>query len=1090
MTGRELFASGRLDRRDAGDGTAAPAAGRRHPPRPSQWRAIRETGRHQLVAAGAGTGKTFTVVGKVLWLLGLEVEGERHPDPIRLRDLVAITYTNQAAADLKSKLREALRQAGRQDLANEVDLARIGTIHAFCGDVLRDFALRSQRSPFRRIWDEGESTAATGDAAREALLEALETDAVPGLDALLGDWSSSDIVGWVITLISESDRLATLRGRADELGAEERTLVALASLAEARLAERLEREAAVDFDRMVVWTRDLIRDEPSVRGALQRRIRALIIDEFQDVDPVQKEIAYMLAEPASGRTDTPRLMLVGDPKQSIYRFRRADVTVWREVERDFQEAGHGVVVPLEDNFRSVPQILGFVDSTVGRILDRPLNGIELQDYEVPYRRVEATRAPADEPAVEAILVPPQEGGRIRRTEEVRTIEAESIARRARELHRAGVPWGGMALLLRSWYALDIYRTALERAGIPVYALQGEGFLETREVVDMITALEAVRDPRDDRALFGFLRGPFVAVKDETLLRVARTAHRPYWPRLRGWYHDDDPAPEEGRLGGFAGDEAARLRRGLELLHRFTALRDRLPTDQLLDELLHQGGYLAHLALLGEDGKQRVANVRQFLQMAASAADTGLGDFLRTLRERRQRGDRAPEAPLYGENDDVLTITSVHSAKGLEWPVVFWADMARGSWTSYPDLLLGRGEIRLKRPDTHHEDQPKPYQELVDRNHREEDAEERRLWYVAATRAMDRLILTGLPQGKGLKKDTTAKQLALLLPDLLDAADGDKLEYRGGDGLTWELVARVASAEAEALDAGREAEETPASRPVRDADTLLRPRKPVAVPLGPARHSATEFLVHSRCPRRHWFRYIAGVQEPEPEATGAEILSAVRRGQIVHEVLERIHDEEELPGLLEVAIGRWDEHAPPPETDRGRQYREHLGEEIERVLSHPDYREIFEAHDAKRELGFARIARDGSAAVGRIDLAAPGQNGLRLLDVKTTQCDDDAIPDKVRQYTPQRDVYVTAAADIAGRPVNWFAFQFSAAGAHARQLYDDDARQRSRTAVHTMTAAIGAGDRSLTEHPEECWFCGYRRVGLCPGAAGAGKAAED
>lgn len=1075
MSGRELFVSGRLEkRRDEG----AAAATMRQSPRPSQWRAIRETGRHQLVAAGAGTGKTFTVVGKVLWLLGIETMGERHPDPIRLRDLVAITYTNQAAADLKGKLRQALRQSGRRDLANEVDLARIGTIHAFCGDVLRDFALRSRRGPFRRVWDEGEAAAAITDAARDALLEALERGTVPGLDALLGDWASGRVVDWVVALISVSDQLATLRQRLDELDGPERSLVELATVAERRLAEQLERESAIDFDRMVVWTRDMIRDEASVRAALQRRLRTLIIDEFQDVDPVQKEIAYLLAEPGSGRTDTPRLMLVGDPKQSIYRFRRADVTVWREVERDFEERGQGVVVPLEDNFRSVPPVLAFVDHTIGRILDRPLNGIGLQDFEVPYRRVAPTREAADEPAVEVILVPPRpDGDRIRRADDVRAIEAAAMARRARELHRSGVPWRHMAVLLRSWSPLDIYRSAFDGLGVPVYALQGEGFLETREVVDIITAAEAARDPRDDRALFGFLRGPFVGVKDETLLRLARDVHRPYWLRLRDGY--GVAAHGDAGLEGLGEDEAVRLRRGIALLERFVALRDRLPTAALLDELIREGGYMAHLALLGEDGKQRAANVRQFLQLAADAAELGLGDFLRTVRERRAREDRLPEAPLYGENDEVVTITSVHSAKGLEWPVVFWADLVRGAYHPYPDLLLSRGDMRLGRPDTHHKEQPGPWQDLVETIHAEETAEERRLWYVAATRARDRLILTGLPQGKGLKKDTTAKQIVMLMPGLLHAADGDRMSFGPDD--RWELMARVATAEAAAHDAGATAEQAVEPKPVRDAETLLRPRTPVSVPLGPARHSATEFLVHSRCPRRHWFRYVAAVPEPALDASEEELVSAVRRGQIVHEVLERIHDDEELPGLLEVAIGRWDDHAPPPDTGRGRQYREHLQQEIERVLQHPDYRELFDQTGARRELGFAYIPGSGAAALGRVDLAATGQDGLRLLDVKTTQCDADAVPDKVRQYAPQRDVYVTAAEAIAGRPVDWFAFQFSRAEAHVRHEYDDASREQSRAAFDAMAAAIGAGDNSLTEHPEECRFCGYRRVGLCPGA---------
>jgi hypothetical protein len=202
---------------------------------------------------------------------------------------------------------------------------------------------------------------------------------------------------------------------------------------------------------------------------------------------------------------------------------------------------------------------------------------------------------------------------------------------------------------------------------------------------------------------------------------------------------------------------------------------------------------------------------------------------------------------------------------------------------------------------------------------------------------------------------------------------------------------------------------------------------------------------------------------------------------VHEVLEHLDDEAQLPGLLEVAIGRWDEGAPPPDSDPGRRYRAHLRDEIERVLQHPDYRELFDRPEARRELGFAYVHADGVSALGSIDLAAPGPDGLRMLDVKTTQCDAGAVDAKAKQYAPQRDVYVTAAAAIAGQPVDWFAFQFSRAAAHVRQTLDEPARRLAAQAFEAAARNVGSVRADLTEHPEECWFCGYRRVRLCPGA---------
>src|SRR5690606_33292829 len=616
------------------------------------------------------------------------------------------------------------REAGLRRAAYEVDVARISTVHACCGELLRAFARRAGRAPARELLEEGAGIALAAEAVRETLLDAIEQRSVPGLDELLAVWSVGDVEQWLLQLVGEADRLRAIRVREDLTDAE-RTVADLAGLALARVEERLEARGAVDFDRMIVWTRDLLRDDPGIRRALQRRIRTLIVDEFQDVDPVQKEIAFLLAEPASGSSETTRLMLVGDPKQSIYRFRRADVTVWRSVEREFTERATGRVLALEESFRSVAPVLGFVDATIGQLLDKPLDGEAHQDFEVPYQAVRSRRSdgPSDL-AVEIVVVPPDDAGKLRRAEEVRAIEADAVAKRAAELAAEGVRAGEMAVLLPAWGALDRYQAALERAGLRTYALRAEGFYERREVVDMILALEAARDPRDDRALLGFLRSPFVGVTDETLLAIARGAQRPYWEWLSSVALDDDA-------------EAALLARGRELLAHYSALRDRVPAAELLAGLLEDSGYLAHLALLGEDGGQALANVRKFLRELRTRSHTSVGELLRAIREVRARGEPVGDERLHGADDDVVTLTTIHSAKGLEWRVVFWCDLVRARWEARGErFLLGRDELRIGDPDLRGEEQAPEWQALRERIRQEDEAEKRRLWYVAATRAKD------------------------------------------------------------------------------------------------------------------------------------------------------------------------------------------------------------------------------------------------------------------------------------------------------------------------------------------------------------------
>jgi len=177
----------------------------------AQLKVITSDGGHLLVAAGAGTGKTTTVVQALCRQLGVAITANgvvipAAPSPLSIEQVAAITYTNQAAADLKRKLRAALRGGGRADLAAEVDSARIGTIHGFCGDLLRDFALRAGARPARRVLEDGEARMVAHEAAHEALAAAIEQQDVSGLDALLTNRKLRTITEWIASAAQNADR--------------------------------------------------------------------------------------------------------------------------------------------------------------------------------------------------------------------------------------------------------------------------------------------------------------------------------------------------------------------------------------------------------------------------------------------------------------------------------------------------------------------------------------------------------------------------------------------------------------------------------------------------------------------------------------------------------------------------------------------------------------------------------------------------------------------------------------------------------------------------------------------------------------------
>jgi ATP-dependent helicase/nuclease subunit A len=1033
-------------------------------PTDEQWEAIRATDEHVLVSASAGTGKTYTVVKKILYLLGVTVRGKTCASPIDLDDIAAITFTNKAAAELKSKLRGALRGAGRRADAYRIDGARIGTIHTFCANILREFALRTGRAPSLQLVEEGESILLRGEAVRDALLEALEDERIPGLDSVVAEYSVEKIESYVRRLLDQGGQLETLIARAPDHEPRERALLQLAELAQRTLIDRLEDASRVDFDRMITWARDLIRDDATVRRTLQRRIRVLFIDEFQDVDPVQREIAYLLAQPDQSLPTTTRLALVGDAKQSIYRFRNADVTLWRSVERDFAESGwKGTrVVPLLANRRSVAPILAFVDQTVGSLLDRPTTeGGALQDFEVPYASMTPVRSELPFPKpIEIVTVPAQADGKMRPAEEVRRIEAAALANRAVELHeKSGVAWRDMAVLLCGWGAAETFDAALRSRGVPTYILRDEGFYSRLEVTDVLIALEAIRNPSDDRVLFGFLRSPFVGLQDESLLRIARQCGSPCWPDI-----------DRVNLGDAR--ERELLARGVALLRHLGAVRDRIPTAELIETLLAESGYLAHLELLGhEGGGQRIANLQKLARIARSMAEESVGDFLDMVARQREVEAREGEAQLYGPNEDVVTITSVHCAKGLDWRVVFWSDLIRTPRkVAKKDLLIARDRVML--PEL--EDDPTPeFTNYADLLNAEQRAESKRLWYVAATRAKDLLILPGVPLGSGNRiVDSPAHALLEVFPDLT----GKSVEYSASSGARFTAVVRMA--DASVIDDDGEVEELP---PIGDPASLATPFEPLTVPIGRRRHSATELLSLSRCPQRHWFRYVAGLREPPISRTGSkEHSSAIRRGLVVHDVLENYDEDVELGILLESAIGRWDPDAPPPEATRGAAYRRRLAGNIETILANEQYRSVFDRADARRELGFAYVRSGGESLEGKIDLVAPSAGGYDIVDVKTSECDADVAAIKARQYAPQRAAYSRAVEAISGRAVESFAFQFAGEGAHVGRATTDGDRAEDERRVDDLIQLARRGARDLTSFPAECEFCGYREAGWCAG----------
>ncbi len=792
------------------------------------------------VSAAAGAGKTSALVE----LLRRRLAGDGPEEPLAPRDVVAITFTERAGAELADRLgREladgarTLRSAGDGDGAARLEEAlrelpsmAVGTIHGWAASVLREHALEAGLDPDFAVLDEEGASELLGAASLEGAVAALDRggeaerrlatalggvralgaeaiallreratrglvgppEAVQGSDrdveaaredvlaaaadlagmaaaattptgqAALGALAArlaeltgagrlpdgarlaSATKGWR-TGKRDPPALSAARARFEEAAARlprveaEREAaplaLALASLVgdvERRYREAKDRAGVLDFDDLLLRVRDLLRDAPVLRSEMRARARALLVDEYQDVNGLQAEIFELLAgedAPGPAGTPLPLRVAVGDAKQSIYRFRGADVGVFAGLIGRLA-AGQGQVVHLRENHRSTGGIVDLVNALLSG--EEGGLGVPFGDED----RLRATRPGGDRPAAE--LLEDGEGGS---AEERRAREARAVAARIAELLAAGTPPGDVAILFRRLTHVGVFERALREAGIPVRVARGGGFFQAPEVRDLGELCAVVEEPGDEVAWAALLRSPLCSLSDATLFALAR--------RGLARLSRIDPAEAGAEIGLARSGEAPpgegdRLRRLLETWRELREGRGRLDAGETISLAVERLDVEAAL-LAGPDGERRAANVRKVVEIARRQAARGVpvGTFADRLRTLSRLPPREPEAD--GGDADAVSLLTVHQAKGLEWPVVLVPELGARPPTPArrPVLdeqgrvavpLLGDGGAAPAETDT--------TARVRAAASRAERAEGRRLLYVALTRARDRLVLSG------------------------------------------------------------------------------------------------------------------------------------------------------------------------------------------------------------------------------------------------------------------------------------------------------------------------------------------------------------
>ncbi len=504
----------------------------------------------------------------------------------------------------------------------------------------------------------------------------------------------------------------------------------------ARFGALKQSRAILDFNDLEEMTAAMLSTHTEVREQYKERglLRALMVDEFQDTSPLQSRILEMIA-PRSEET-----FVIGDAKQSIYRFRGADVTIFRDARRELARVG-GHEVGLLTCFRTHERLVCFVNHIFASVFE-----IE-SDYDTPYEEMEAVRQSFHEsPSVELhVISQDKEADEKLDAAGLRELEAALVARRIEEIVSAGEhlvadeqgearppAYGDFALLFQASTNFEIYEHALREAGIPYVTTAGRGFYDRQEIADINNLLAFLVSPADNLSLAAALRSPIFALSDEMLLRL-RLKKRSLWKSL---CDESLEMPEAER-------EAVEFARAT--LTRLRSLVGRVSAAQVITAAVVDTGYLATLMALPH-GERRVANIEKFIEQAAALRSLTLSEVVARIASLRFKEAREGEATI--EETGAVRLMTIHKSKGLEFPFVWIVDAsyAGGRDTdrviAHPDYGIAV-DVRVDTgPATDDPPRPASFEMLKQVEERMDRAEKKRLLYVAATRARDHLIISG------------------------------------------------------------------------------------------------------------------------------------------------------------------------------------------------------------------------------------------------------------------------------------------------------------------------------------------------------------
>ena len=1064
---------------------------------PEQRRAVERRDGSLLVRAGAGTGKTTVLVERFVQAVA--------EDGVDVEQVLAITFTDKAAAEMKNRVRRRFLELGRREDARAAESAWVSTIHGLCARILRAHALSAGIDPDFRVLDEVDAERLAADAFDGALEEFMAVGSAPdpervemvaaytpdrlrdmvrtayshlrsrgerrpqleetlppqpaGEEERLGAAARAAlaelaVAGGGVTVekaIASIEARAEIKGKATALESETcgEYRDALAAYRTVEVAEREHRDhtmlrvllelygerysrakrerSGLDFEDLELVARDLLARDEGLREMYSSRFEHVLVDEFQDTNRLQNELLGLLSRgprsPASAEQGAGNLFRVGDENQSIYRFRNADLGVFREHWQEAQQAGRAESITV--NFRARGEVLDAIDLAFERTWG--------ESFE-PLREAAGSREAAAvvEPCVDLLVVDRGPAAWKELTDQGdpfgealhgappwRAAEARLLAKRVDELTRGG-PWsyGDVVLLFRATTAMGLFERALDERGIPVHVVGGRGYWGQQQVADLRHWLAALANPLDGLALYSVLASPLAGLSLDAVALIGLQARRSRWDPWRIVRE-----PTEELVGSLPDGDRPKLRAFVERFDAERRIAGQVSLETLIDRAVTLTGYDRHLLAL-PGGTRRMANVRKLMRMARQyEADEGrdLRGFIDAVAERDVIQTREGEAPLEAEALDAVRMMTVHRAKGLEFPVVCLADLGKDGRDDDGQLRIsedGSIGLRLANLGGGAVDSTRLAQIKAD-GKRAAEEEERRIFYVAVTRAQEHLVLSGATD---LAKRPEPAELAEPMRWIwrgfcaglpTDGASGTHVDAREGR----EVAVRWTVCAADTVDAVLPAADRAPAGPEGELEPRYeQPLLELGLPPAPralavSRLSYSGLEAYRRCGYRFFLErtlQLSRVDAPPGEEPAAPGLSALLRGTVVHGLLESLDfGEPVVPSDSDVAAAI-EQHGVEALTADVADARTM----VERLAKSALRERLARARRVRTELPFAFTLDLDSRSLlvnGVVDVHADEGARTLVVDWKSDALGGREPEELTRQdYSTQRMIYALAA----------------------------------------------------------------------------------